>query len=119
MPLRQQIFALAVSVAVFVLIIDMVRRRRLREEYSFLWLLTSAVMFLLVFKYEWLFAVTEWIGAVTSTTTLFIGTLVFLILLSMQFCVKISRLTDQMKNLSQENSLLRKQVELLARRVGA
>jgi len=119
MPLRQQIFALAVSVVVFVVVIDMVRRRRLREEYSVLWLVTSVVMFLLVFEYEWLVAVTEWIGAGTSTTTLFIGSLVFLMLLSVQFCIKISRLTDQVKNLSQDNALLRKQVDILARRVGA
>ena len=119
MPLRQQIFALAVSVLVFIFIIDMVRRRRLREEYSVLWLVTSVVMFVLVFKYEWLVAVTYWIGATSSTTTLTIGSLVFLLLLSVQFCIKISRLTNQVKDLSQENALLRKEVEILSRRFGA
>ena len=119
MPLRQQVFALAVSVVIFIFVIDMVRRRRLREEYSVLWLVTSVVMFILVFKYEWLVSVTEWIGATTSSTTLFIGSLVFLMLLSVQFCIKISRLTDQVKDLSQENALLRKQVETLARGFGA
>jgi len=119
MPLRQQIFALAVSVLVFIFIIDMVRRRRLREEYSVLWLVTSVVMFVLVFKYEWLVAITYWIGATSSTTTLTIGSLVFLLLLSVQFCIKISRLTNQVKDLSQENALLRKEVEILSRRFGA
>lgn len=118
MPLRQQVFALLVSVAIFVIVIDMVRRRRLREEYSVLWLVTSVVMFILVFKYEWLVAVTEWIGATTSSTTLFIGSLVFLMLLSVQFCIKISRLTDQVKDLTQENALLRKRVEILTRDIG-
>jgi len=119
MPLRQQIFALAVSVVVFIFVIDMVRRRRLREEYSVLWLVTSVVMFILVIQYEWLVAITYWIGATTSTTTLFIGSLVFLMLLSVQFCIKISRLTDQVKDLSQENALLRKKIETLARRFEA
>ena len=119
MPLRQQIFALAVSVVVFFFVVDMVRRRRLREEYSVLWLVTSVVMFILVIQYEWLVDITYWIGATTSSTTLFIGSLVFLMLLSVQFCIKISRLTDQVKDLSQENALLRKQVEILARRFGA
>jgi hypothetical protein len=115
MPLRQQVFALIVSVAIFIIVIDMVRRRRLREEYSVLWLVTSVVMFVLVFKYEWLWAITVWIGATTTSTTLFIGSLVFLMLLSVQFCIKISRLTDQVKDLSQENAILRKQVDTLAR----
>jgi len=118
MPLRQQIFSLAVSVVVFVFVIEMVRRRRLREEYSVLWLAASVLMFILVFKYEWLHAITDWIGATTSTTTLFFGSLVFLMLLSVQFCIMISKLAGQVKDLSQENALLRKQIETLARRFG-
>ena len=118
MPLRQQIFSLAVSVVVFVFVIDMVRRRRLREEYSVIWLVTSVVMFIVVFKYAWLKTITEWIGATTSTTTLFFGSLIFLMLMSMQFCIMISKLSGQMKDLSQENALLRKQIETLARRFG-
>lgn len=114
MPLRQQIFALIISMIVFAVVVELVRRRRLREEYSVLWLATSIVMFILVLKYEWLVVVTGWIGAGLPTTTLFIGSLVFLVLLSVQFCIKISQLTDQLKNLSQDNALLRHRVEVLA-----
>lgn len=117
MPLQQQIFALIVSAVVFIVIIDMVRTRRLREEYSVLWLATSVAMFVLVLRYEWLEALTALIGAGLVTTTLFIGSLIFLMLLSVQFCVKISRLTDQVKNLSQENALMKLEVENLSRQV--
>lgn len=117
MPLRQQVFALFVSAAVFLFIIELVRRRRLREEYSVLWLLTSLGMFILILRYEWLVIVTRWIGAATSTTTLFVGTTAFLALLSVQFCIKISQLTDQVKNISQDNALLRHRVAALARQV--
>jgi hypothetical protein len=48
MPIRQKIFALLVCVAVFIFIIELVRQRRLREEYSVLWLATSTIMFFLV-----------------------------------------------------------------------
>lgn len=121
MPLQQQIFALLVSGMMFVLVIELVRRRRLREEYSVLWLATSVVIFVLVLKYDWLVALTHWIGAALPTTTLFIGALIFLTLVSIQFCIKISQLTDQVKNLSQDNALLRHQVETLVQssRVGA
>ena len=113
MPTQQKIFALLVSVLVFMFIIDMVRKRRLREEYSVLWLATSVVMFVLVLRYEWLVFLTRLIGATTSTTTLFLFALIFLILLSVQFCIKISRLTDQVKNLSQENALIKLEIEHL------
>ena len=114
MPLQQQIFALIVSVMVFIVVVDMVRRRKLREEYSVLWLVTSVVMFVLVFRYEWLVALTAAIGAGLPTTTLFLFSIIFLMLLSVQFCIKISKLTDQVKNLSQENALMKLEIENLA-----
>jgi hypothetical protein len=113
MPVQQQIFALFVSLAVFVVIVDMVRKRRLREEYSVLWLFTSVIMFVLVFRYEWLVSLTNLIGAGLPTTTLFLCSIIFLMLLSVQFCMKISRLTDQVKNLSQDNALMKMEIENL------
>ena len=114
MPLQQQIFALIVSAMVFVIVIDMVRKRRLREEYSVLWLLTSVLMFVLIFRYEWLVALTDLIGAGLPTTTLFLSSIIFLMLLSVQFCIKISQLTEQVKILSQENALMKRDLENLS-----
>ncbi|PNU18738.1 DUF2304 domain-containing protein [Geothermobacter hydrogeniphilus] len=111
MPLSQKLFALAVSLLVFLFTVDLVRKRRLREEYSVLWLLTSLGMFVLVLKYEWLVELTHLIGAVLPTTTLFLGSLVFLVLLAVQFSIKLSGLADQVKNLAQENALLRAELE--------
>ena len=111
MPIRQQIFALIISLLVFIVTIDMVRKRRLREEYSVLWITTSLFMFVLVIKYDWLVALTGFIGAGLPTTTLFISSIVFLMLISVQFSIKISKLTDQMKNLAQDNALLRTELQ--------
>src|SRR3989442_1636035 len=44
---HQQFFAVLTSIIVFFLILELVRRRRLREEYSWLWLLTGAAMIVL------------------------------------------------------------------------
>jgi len=115
MPLQQQIFALMVSILVFAFTINLVRRKKLREEYSTLWLATSALMFLLVLKYDWLVTLTETIGAVLPTTTLFIGSIVFLMMIAVQFSMKISTLADQVKNLSQDNALLRTELETFRR----
>ena len=113
MPVRQQIFALIICVIVFVTTIDMVRRRRLREEYSVLWLATSIFMFVLVIKYEWLEALTRFIGASLPTTTLFISSIIFLMLIAVQFSIKISSLTNQVKNLAQDNALMRTELDRL------
>ena len=115
MPFRQQIFAIVISLLVFFFTIDMVRTKKLREEYSLLWLTTSFVMFVLVIRYEWLVALTRAIGAVLPTTTLFLGSIIFLVLMAVQFSIKISRLTNQVKDLVQENALLRKKMEALVK----
>lgn len=111
MTVKQQIFAILVSLTVFVLTIDMVRKKRLREEYSLLWLGTSVLMLTLIIRYDWLLALTKLIGAVLPTTTLFLGSILFLVLLSVQFSMKISKLSNQVKDLVQENALLRYEFE--------
>ena len=111
MTLAQQIFSILVSLIVFILTIDLVRKKRLREEYSLLWLATSSAMIILIVRYDWLLALTKLIGAVLPTTTLFLGSILFLVLLSVQFSIKISKLSDQVKDLVQENALLRYEFE--------
>ena len=108
---RQKIAMIIVCSFIFIFILYLVRRRKLREEYSWLWLLTSSSLFVLVIKYSWLEAVTRIIGAVLPTSTLFIGALIFLMLLAVQFSVIISKLTEQVKNLVQENALLWTRIE--------
>jgi len=103
--------------AVFFFTIDLVRKKRLREEYSLLWLGTSVMMLILIIKYDWLLALTRFIGAVLPTTTLFLGSILFLVLLSVQFSIKISRLSNQVKDLVQENALLRYEFEKNRNRV--
>lgn len=109
MPLSQKIFALLICSFVFVVTINLVRKRKLREEYSVLWLVTSLLMFILVVRYEWLVALTAFIGAGLPTTTLFICSIIFLMLIAVQFSIKISHLTGQVKNLAQENALIRQE----------
>ena len=106
MLLHQKIFAVLASLAIFAVIIYLVKKGKLREEYSWLWLLTGAVVLLLVVWYDLLLFLTNLIGAVTATTTLFIFGIVFLMFISLHFAIKISSLSNQVKNLAQKLSLL-------------
>ena len=111
MLLHQKIFAVLASLAIFAVIIYLVKKGKLREEYSWLWLLTGAVVLLLVVWYDLLLFLTNLIGAVTPTTTLFIFGIVFLMLITLHFAIKISTLTDQVKNLAQKISILEAEKE--------
>ena len=111
MPIKQQLFSLLICLLVFAFTVNMVRKRRLREEYSVLWLCTSILMFVLVLKYDLLVNVTNLIGAGLPTTTLFLCANLFLVLIAMQFSIRISKHSDQIKNLAQENALLKEELK--------
>jgi len=106
MTFPQKVFGILTSLILFTAIIYLVKKGKLREEYSLIWFLTGFILLLLVIWYDLLLFITKLIGAVLPTTTLFIFGIVFLILLSLHFAIKISNLTDQVKNLSQIVSIL-------------
>jgi hypothetical protein len=108
---QQKIFAIIASLLVMALVVELVRRRRLREEYSWLWLLTGGIIILLVVWYDLLVFITHLIGAIAPTTTLFIFGLLFLMLISLHYSIQISKLSQQVKEMAQQLTLLKGRVE--------
>jgi hypothetical protein len=111
LTLHQTIFALVISLVTFGFILELVRRRRLREEYSWLWLLTSAAMVLLVVWFKLLVMLTHLVGAVTPINTLLLFAVLFLFAIAVHYSVIVSQLTSQVKNLAQELALLSARLE--------
>jgi hypothetical protein len=107
MTLHQKVFALLLGIGILAVILEMVRRRRLGEEYSFLWLLIGAGIVVLVLWQDFLEWVTRLIGAVAPTTTIFLFGIVILVLINLHFSVKISKLSRQVKDLTQQIAFLR------------
>jgi len=106
MPLRQKILAISLSVGLIILIFELVRRKKLREEYSWLWMLTGVVIFILGIWYDLLVFITHFIGAVLPASTLFFFGIFFLVLINLYFSVKVSTLSNQLKELTQKQALL-------------
>ena len=94
---RQQIFAIAASIVIVLLVFELVRRKRLREEYTWLWMLSAATIFLITVRYDLLVAITRLIGAVLPTTTIFLFGILFLYLISLHYAVKMTALREQVK----------------------
>jgi hypothetical protein len=88
-------------------IVELVRRRRLKEEYSILWVTTALVILILAAWYEPLRWVSDSIGAVADSSTLFFFGLVFAFLMLLHFSIRISSLERQLTALVQEIGLLR------------
>ena len=102
----QRVFAIVTSIVTFLVVMELIRRRRLREEYAFLWVLTTVGMMLLATWYGLIEWITRVIGAIAVTTTLFLFALMFLLLISVHFTTVISRLTVQVRRLTQELAIL-------------
>ena len=115
MPIRNKLVALIFGVGMLILIIDLVRRKRLREEYSWLWLMTGSVILLLALWFDLLKWITHLVGAVTPSSTIFLCAFLFLIFISLHFSVVISRLADRNKDLAQKIALLEMEVEKMKR----
>ena len=119
MTQTQRIFALVASLGTLLFILELVRRRKLKEEYSWLWVLTSAAMIVLVSWYDLIAGISALIGAVLPTTTLFIFALLFLLGLSVHFSTVISRLTMQVRRLTQELAILSVERDAGSRETGS
>jgi hypothetical protein len=105
MDIRQKILAAAFGIALLATIIELVRRRKLRVEYSWLWILAGIAIVVIGLDYPLLEWITRFIGAGWTSSTLFFFGIFFVLALSLQFSVKISRLETEVKNLAQELAL--------------
>jgi hypothetical protein len=108
---EQRPFAVITALLLLGLIVFLIRRRRLREEYALLWLLVGAAVIVLALWPGLLIRITHLIGAVDPTSALFIFSLLFLMIISIHFSIVNSRQKDQIKDLTQEMALLRKEIE--------
>lgn len=111
MPLRNQIVALVIGIGMLFLIIELVRRRKLLEEYSWLWLMTGSGILILTLWFGLLKWITHLVGAVTPSSTIFLFAFLFLIIISLHFSVVISRLTKRIKELAQRYAFLESELE--------
>ncbi len=111
MTLHQQIFSLIGGLIIFILILNLIRLRRLREEYAWIWLLAGFIIFLGVVWYELLLFLVFLTGAKTPTNALFILSIIFLILINLFFSIKMSKLADEVKILAQELTLLKEKLK--------
>jgi hypothetical protein len=106
MTTTQHAFAIVMSCATLLGILELVRRRKLREEYSWLWILTGLGMVALSTWFRLIEELTRLTGAISPVTTLFIFGLMFLLLISVHFSTVLSRVTQQVRRLTQEMAIL-------------
>ena len=107
MPPEQRATILVVAFSLLFVIFELVRKKRLREEYAWLWLVTGVCIVLAAFlPFSWMQYFARKLGSETPTAVIFFLGFVAVILLCLQFSVRLSRMTEQIKILGQQIALL-------------
>ena len=115
---RTQVIAALGAVALAVFVLDLVRRRKLSEEYSFLWLVSALSIAVLGFATPLLVWITHLLGILGEASTVFAFGLGFAITMLLYVSVKLSRLGFENHALTRELALLRHDLERLRERPG-
>ena len=110
-PLVVSIAGAIASVALLLVVFELIRSRRLRERYALLWLLTGLVLLALSLWRDGLNTMAGWFGVETYPPAILgaVGALFILVVL-LQYSTVISRLADQNTILAQRIALLEQQL---------
>lgn len=119
LPIQQAIVAIAMSVVMLVVVIELVRKRKLREEYSFLWVGTALLLLVMALWNDVLVWFQQLLGAAAPVSALWFGAIVFLMLVVLQFSIRISKIAFREKAMAQRVALLEKQIDDLKKQLGA
>lgn len=101
-----RIISIVGSLALLLFILELVRRRRLKEEYTVLWLATAIALLVLAATPTLIGDISRAIGAFSQTNALFFFGLIFVILLLLYFSIRVSQLERRVVSLLQEVALL-------------
>lgn len=105
---RATVFGMLASVVTLVVIIELVRQRKLREDYSLLWLATAIVLILLSVFRPLLDQLAALIGVITyPPAALFLVAIIFMLFILLHFSIVVTKLARENKAIAQEMAILR------------
>jgi hypothetical protein len=108
-----KILAIVGSGTVLLLVVELIRRGRLKERYSLLWLFAGGVLLVLSSSRTILEFISNMVGIYYPPSFLFLLAFLFLLLITLHFSVTISGLSEKNKRLAQELALLRQEMREL------
>ncbi|NLI75303.1 MAG: DUF2304 domain-containing protein [Candidatus Riflebacteria bacterium] len=115
LPPRQRTLIVSLSAAVFFLTLELVRRRKVKEDDSWLWLGVGSLTFLLGTNYPILRRLTHFLGIAAPASAIFFFGQLFLMVLALQASMRDATVTTQIKNLVQELAILKAQTQGVGR----
>jgi hypothetical protein len=103
-------FAIIGSLILLFIILELIRRKYLRERYALLWIVAGGLFLLLSIKVSLLVWISNLLGFSIPSNALFFFGVLFLVLLSLGLSVITSRLAEKNRILTQKVVLLEKRI---------
>jgi len=116
--LRLTVVSIVVAVVALALVVELVRRRRLREKYAAIWVLISVGTLVVALVPGLLPALSELVGVRTPSNLLFFGSLIVLFAVSLQLSREVGLLEEQTRTLAEETARLRLRVRAVEEALG-
>ena len=110
---RVQIVAIVITLLLFGLVLELVRRRRLVERYALLWMSAAFALLVLAVWRDLLSIGSDFLGIAVPANALFLVAFGVIFVLLLHFSVATSRLGDESKILAQEVGRLDEEVRRL------
>ena len=110
---RLQIVALVASVGLLLVVLELVRRRRLVEEYSLLWVLAALALIGVSLRRDAIDAAAAWLNVHYPPALLVLLLILIVFVASLCFSVVLSRQQGQIERLIDETSILAAEVREL------
>ena len=105
-----QWYSLAGSLIFLLMVLDSVRRQRLREAYALIWVFLAVAMSLISLWTDILKFISDILGILYPPATLFLLLLVGVLLLLFQYSIVISMHHERILRLTQEIALLKEKL---------
>lgn len=111
------VVAVAGSLAVLVLVLSLIVRRRLKPRYALLWLIAAVALVGVSVWRDSIDIVGAALGIDYKPVVVFLATDLFVLLVLLHMSLVVSRLTDQVRTLAQEIALLHERMRRSEERV--
>ncbi len=108
---RIQIVAVTASLSFLATVLWQIQKGKLREEYAFVWMLSTFVLIVLSFWRTALNLLAHLFGVFEPLNLIFTGSIFAILIYLLHLSVTVSRLHLQNKTLAQELALLRERLQ--------
>jgi len=119
MLFRARVLVVVLSVAILLFVINLVRTKKLKEEFALLWLLSAIVLVIASLAVDLLDFISYAVGIEYPPAFMFLIALLGVSFILFQFSLSISKFSEQIKVLTQDLAILTKKVQQLESRLSA